>query len=62
MPAAELNKMKTEARAATVLGFAQPERFKIGERKIPPPIPANPERKPTAPPNAPLLKRKRLDF
>ena len=47
--------MNTEAKEATVLGFAHPDRFKMGERNIPPPIPATPDKKPTEPPRTLLL-------
>ena len=52
--------MKMLAKEAMVLGFAQRKRLSTGERKIPPPIPVIPDKKPMLNPNNPLFRRVNL--
>lgn len=52
MPDIELTKINTLAVGAIFLGTSHFIKFKIGERKMPPPIPTMPDKKPMAPPNA----------
>ena len=51
-PLIELTKINTLANADIRLASAQFVKCKIGERKIPPPILTNPDKKPIKPPSA----------
>ena len=62
-PDSEFNQIKIADVAAAVLGVAQPFSSRIGDKKIPPPTPIIPLKKPIPPPqgNA-FLKFKSLIF